>query len=112
MNHAERPTFVTSAAIRVATKIMTTAPGQNKRSSGVGPTKELINTSTDATKSAICDALPSAIPTLRSRRILRAPANAWVIAAAPSNSAKTIKATKAGVIPKSSAAIYTDSTNT
>jgi hypothetical protein len=37
MNHAERPLFVTIAAVRVARRIITTAPGQNWRLIGVGP---------------------------------------------------------------------------
>ena len=46
---------------------MATAPGQKSRSIGVGPRKKLSRTRTGATKSAICAALPSAMPTLRSR---------------------------------------------
>ena len=37
MNHAERPLFVTIAAVRVAMRIITTAPGQNWMFIGVGP---------------------------------------------------------------------------
>jgi len=36
-NQAERPLFVTSAAVIVAISIITTAPGQNCKSIGVGP---------------------------------------------------------------------------
>jgi hypothetical protein len=36
-NHAERPLFVTSAAVMVAMSIITTAPGQKCRLIGVGP---------------------------------------------------------------------------
>ncbi len=36
-NQAERPLLVTSAAVMVAMKIITTAPGHNCRSIGVGP---------------------------------------------------------------------------
>jgi hypothetical protein len=36
-NHADRPLFVTGAAVRMAMKIVTTAPGQNCKSIGVGP---------------------------------------------------------------------------
>ena len=36
-NHADRPLFVTSVAVRVAMNIITTAPGQNCRLIGVGP---------------------------------------------------------------------------
>jgi hypothetical protein len=43
---------------------------------------------------------------------LRAPANAEAISAAPPTSATTMNPTKAGVIPKASAAICTDSTKT
>ena len=38
VNQLERPLFVTSAAVSVAMSIITTAPGQNRRSIGVGPT--------------------------------------------------------------------------
>src|SRR5262245_34102217 len=37
MNHAERPLFVTIAAVTVAMRIITTAPGQNCMLIGVGP---------------------------------------------------------------------------
>ena len=37
MNHAERPLFVTIAAVMVERRIITTAPGQNWRLIGVGP---------------------------------------------------------------------------
>jgi hypothetical protein len=36
-NQAERPLFVTSAAVMVAISIITTAPGQNWRLIGSGP---------------------------------------------------------------------------
>ena len=36
-NHAERPLLVTRDAVVAARSIITTAPGQNRRSIGVGP---------------------------------------------------------------------------
>ena len=38
MNHAERPLFVTKVAVTVAIITIVTAPGQNCRSIGLGPT--------------------------------------------------------------------------
>ncbi len=63
-------------------------------------------------KSAICEELPSEMPTLISSRFLRAPPKATGIADTPPTSATMIKPTKAGVIPKDSAADCTDPTNT
>src|SRR5215470_17462348 len=51
------------------------------------------------TNSAICEALPSAIPTLRSSRSFRAAENATAISAAPPTSATTIKPTNAWLLP-------------
>ena len=36
-NHADRPVLVTAEAVIVAMSIITTAPGQNRRSIGAGP---------------------------------------------------------------------------
>jgi hypothetical protein len=38
MNHAERPPFVTKVAVTVAIITIVTAPGQNGKSIGLGPT--------------------------------------------------------------------------
>jgi hypothetical protein len=59
----------------------------------------LSSTSTGATKSAIREALPTAMPTLRSNRFLRAPENAEAISAVAPTSATTMNPTNAGVIP-------------
>src|SRR6516225_5730833 len=52
------------------------------------------------------------MPTLKSRRFLRAPENDEPISAAPPTNATTMKPTNAGVLPNASAACCTDSTNT
>ena len=71
---------------------------------------QLSSTSAGATKSAIREALPTAMPTLRSNRFLRAPENAEAIFAVAPTSATTMNPTNAGVIPNVTAGSCTDST--
>ena len=58
----------------------------------------------------IADALPRAMPTERSSLFLRAPENAAAISAAAPTSDTTMNPTNAGVMPRSWAAAWTDST--
>ena len=96
----------------VAMSTMTTAPGQNCRLIGVGPRTWLSSTSTGATKSAICAALPSAMPTLRSSRFLRAPENADAISAAAPDERHHDEADERRRHAELGEAPCTDSTNT
>src|SRR5262249_47714827 len=109
-NHAARPPFDTSAAVRVAISIITTAPGQNCKSIRVGPRTYLASPGTGEPNEESWAALPSGMPTLRSGRFLRAPEKADAISAAAPTRATTMNPTKAGVMPKATTASCTDST--